>query len=74
MQTIADKLSVTQAGEYLGVTRQKISQLIRDGKLKVVGENPLDGRVRLVRRRDLDRLKKYIVADNHEEEKETAGD
>jgi excisionase family DNA binding protein len=73
MQTIADKLSVTQAGEYLGVTRQKISQLIKDGKLKVAGGNPLDGRVRLVRRRDLDRLKKYIVADN-QEEKEAAGD
>jgi excisionase family DNA binding protein len=71
MQT--DKLSVMQAGEYLGVTRQKISQLIRDGKLKVVGENPLDGRVRLVRRRDLDRLKKYIVADN-DGGKEAAGD
>jgi excisionase family DNA binding protein len=72
MQT--DKLSVTQAAEYLGVTRQKISQLIRDEKLKVAGENPLDGRVRLVRRRDLDRLKKYVVLDNHEESKEAAGD
>lgn len=49
-------LSLMQAAEYLNVSRMKLSRLVREGALAFV-TSPLDKRVKLFRRQDLDQLR-----------------
>jgi excisionase family DNA binding protein len=56
MRTGVEYLTVIAAAKYLGVSRDKLSRMIRDRQLEVV-ENPLDGRQRLIARSELDALK-----------------
>jgi excisionase family DNA binding protein len=49
-------MTLNEAKEYLGVSRVKISQLVRDGKLKT-SENPLDSRSKLVKSEEVKKLK-----------------
>jgi len=56
MKTGVEYLTVIAAARYLGVSRDKLSRMIRDRQLEVV-ENPLDGRQRLISRNELDALK-----------------
>jgi hypothetical protein len=54
---VADEyLPLKDAAKYLGVSRVKLSQLARDGILAYV-TSPLDKRVKLFKRSDLDVLK-----------------
>ena len=48
-------VTVTEAMTRLGVSKQKMADLIRDGAVKTEG-SPLDKRVKLVRRADVDAL------------------
>ena len=56
MADIAEFLTVRQAAEYLGVSRNKIWRLLRDGRLEAY-RNPRDDRVKLVRREALEELR-----------------
>ena len=49
-------LTVKEARDYLGTTKAKMARLLKEGHLPVY-DNPLDRRVKLIRRADLDRLK-----------------
>lgn len=49
-------LSLMQAADYLRVSRMKVSRLVREGSLAYV-TSPLDKRVKLFRRVDLDHLR-----------------
>jgi len=48
-------LNLKQAREFLGVSRTKLWELVREGRLTLY-RAPLDKRVRLVRREDLEAL------------------
>lgn len=50
-------LPLMQAASYLGVSRMKLSRMVRAGELGYV-TSPLDKRVKLFRRDDLDQLKR----------------
>jgi hypothetical protein len=52
----SEYMTATEARLTLGVTKTKLASLIRDGDLPVV-ESPLNKRVKLVRRADVERLK-----------------
>ena len=52
-------MTLTEAAELLGVSRFKISRLIRDGELRAF-VSPLDRRQRLVRRSDVEALKQQL--------------
>lgn len=52
-----DLISVGAAQAYLCVSRKKMAQLINDGIIPEAGHDPLDGRIKLVRRADVERLK-----------------
>jgi hypothetical protein len=49
-------LPLIRAAEYVGVSRVKLAQLARDGVIAYT-TSPLDKRVKLFRREDLDQLK-----------------
>lgn len=49
-------LSLIQAAAYVGVSRMKLSRMVRAGELDYV-TSPLDKRVKLFRRETLDQLK-----------------
>lgn len=49
-------LPLMQAASFLGVSRMKLSRMVRAGELAYV-TSPLDKRVKLFRREDLDQLK-----------------
>lgn len=51
-----DFVTMTEAQEILGVSRFKIWQLVRDGKLEAF-QSELDRRQKLIRRQDLDALR-----------------
>jgi excisionase family DNA binding protein len=53
-------MTLTAAAEALGVSRFKVSRLIRDGELQAF-VSPLDRRQRLVRRSDVEALKQQFV-------------
>ena len=53
----SEYMTVTEARDYLGVSKVKIAQLIADGILPSV-ENKLDKRSRLITRVDLEALKR----------------
>jgi excisionase family DNA binding protein len=49
-------LSMMDAAEYLAVSRVKLSQLVKEGTIPYV-TSPLDKRLKLFRRADLDTLR-----------------
>ncbi|NCC33942.1 MAG: DNA-binding protein [Chloroflexia bacterium] len=51
-----DFLPLMQAASYLGVSRMKLSRMVQAGELQYV-TSPLDKRVKLFRRADLDQLR-----------------
>jgi hypothetical protein len=51
-----DKMSLSQARKFLGASQSKITMLVRSGILKYE-QNPLDLRMKLVKRTDLEKLK-----------------
>lgn len=53
-------LTLSQAAEFLGVSRFKVSRLVRDGMLPVF-MSPLDRRQRFVRRADVEALKDQLL-------------
>lgn len=56
MMTIpSDRMTLTEARELLGISKTKIIQLVRDGKL-TTEPNALDKRSKLVRRVDVEAL------------------
>jgi excisionase family DNA binding protein len=55
-----DLMTLTEAAEALGVSRFKVSRLIRDGTLQAF-VSPLDRRQRLVRRSDVEALRDELV-------------
>ena len=52
-----DYLPLEQAAEYLGVSRPKLTRLVREGAISY-STSPLDKRLKLFRRFDLDALKR----------------
>jgi excisionase family DNA binding protein len=48
-------LAVQEAAHFLGVTRAKVSQMLRDGDLKF-HRDPLDKRIRLIAREELEEV------------------
>ncbi len=62
---MADKekelLTVQQAADFLGVSRIKISRLLKNGTL-LAKPNPLDSRQKLIPREQLDSLKPYTLS------------
>ena len=59
---IDDLVSLKDAANILGVSKFKLSRLIRDGLLPTYG-SPLDRREKLVRRQDLDILRQPVLLD-----------
>jgi excisionase family DNA binding protein len=58
MPPLADEyVTMTEAQEILGVSRFKIWQLVKDGRLPTF-QSELDRRQKLIRRADLDALRK----------------
>ncbi len=55
-----DLITLTEAAEQLGVSRFKISRLVRDGALQAY-TSVLDKRQRLVRQADVDALRNEVV-------------
>jgi excisionase family DNA binding protein len=53
---MADKMTLTEAARYLGISRVTMSALVRRGKVKVMTD-PIDTRKKLVKLADLDKLK-----------------
>ena len=51
-----DYLPLMRAAEYVGVSRVKLAQLAKEGTIPYV-TSPLDKRVKLFKRTDLDRLR-----------------
>lgn len=52
-----EKMKLSQARKFLGVSETKISSLVSSGRLKYEND-PLDNRVKLVKRVDLEALKR----------------
>ena len=55
-------LNLKDARQLLGVSRTKLWKLIKEGRLPTY-QDPLDKRVRLVRRQDLENLRRPIKED-----------
>lgn len=51
-----DYLPLIRAAEYVGVSRVKLGQLVKEGAIPYV-TSPLDKRVKLFKRADLDQLR-----------------
>jgi excisionase family DNA binding protein len=51
----AEYMTAGEARLYLGITKTKLAKMIADGDLPAI-INPLNKRVKLVRRADVDRL------------------
>ncbi len=49
-------MTVGEAQRRLGVSKKKIAQIIKDGVLEVVGTDPLDKRIKLVKRSEVEAL------------------
>jgi predicted site-specific integrase-resolvase len=58
-------LNLKEARQLLGVSRTKLWTLIKEGRLPIY-HDPLNKRVRLVRRRDLENLRRPIKEDRPE--------
>jgi hypothetical protein len=50
-------MTLTQARKYLGISFAKLTSLVRGGQIPFE-KDPLDNRVKLVKRSDLDRLRR----------------
>jgi predicted site-specific integrase-resolvase len=50
-----EKMKLSQARKFLGISFSTLSNLVSSGKI-LVEEDPLDRRVRLVKRSDLEKL------------------
>jgi excisionase family DNA binding protein len=48
-------MSLSDAAKYLGVSRNKLWRMVKDGRLEAY-DNPKDDRVKLVKQSDLDAL------------------
>ena len=57
-----DFVTLTEAADELGVSRFKMSRLIRDGELRAY-VSPLNRKQKLVRRRDLEALREPVEVD-----------
>lgn len=57
-----EKMKLSQARKYLGVSVPKMTMLVRSGVLKFE-KSPLDRRLRLVKRSDLEELKRQYAKD-----------
>jgi excisionase family DNA binding protein len=57
-----EKMKMSEARKYLGVSFQKMRMLIESGILEFE-KSPLDGRLRLVKRSDLEELKRRYAKD-----------
>lgn len=57
-----EKMKLSEARKYLGVSVQKMRALIQSGIL-TFETSPLDGRLRLVKRSDLEKLKRQYAKD-----------
>jgi hypothetical protein len=51
-------ISVAEASKRLGIGRTKMTQLIAEGTVPIVGKDPLDKRIKLVRVADVEALLK----------------
>jgi hypothetical protein len=54
-------VSVAEAARQLGIGRTKMTQLIAEGTLPIVGKDPLDNRVKQVRLADVEALLKRSI-------------
>jgi hypothetical protein len=54
-------ISVAEAAKRLGIGRTKMTQLIAEGTLPIVGKDPLDKRVKQVRLADVEALLKRSI-------------
>ncbi len=54
---VPDKLKLSQAREFLGISFAKMTSLINSGAIQFE-QDPLDHRVKLVKRADLEALKR----------------
>ena len=52
-------LTIQEAAEALGVSRWRMWNLVKSGELEAI-TSPLDRRVKLVRREDVDRLARFV--------------
>lgn len=52
-----DTMTVGEAREFLGIGRRKMAELTREGGLLRTTPDPLDGRIKLVKRSDVERLR-----------------
>ncbi len=66
MLSANDYVTMTEAQEILGVSRFKIWQLVKEGTLQTF-RSDLDRREKLIRRADLDALRKPRAVDVDEE-------
>lgn len=55
-----EKLKLSQAQKFLGISSAKMTALISNGTIKFE-QHPLDNRVKLVRRVDLEELKRQLT-------------
>lgn len=55
----SEYMTVAEARDHLGVSRRKIAQLVESGTLPAE-ENPLDARSKIVRRADVEALKRKV--------------
>jgi hypothetical protein len=58
---LPEKLNLTAAHKYLGISFTKMTGLVNNGIIKIE-KDPLDNRVKLVKRADLDKLKRQRSA------------
>lgn len=55
-----EKMTIAEVREYLGVSNKKMSRILSEGELTATVD-PLDKRVKLVKRRDVEALKARSV-------------
>jgi len=60
---MADNMTVEEVRKELGVSKVTMARLIKDGTVKVE-PNPFDRRSKLIRRQDLEKLKRIYPIKN----------
>ena len=69
MEKETEMVTVRQAAEMLGVSRATIARMMRRGDLQAF-RNPVDRRLRLIRREDIERLREtFIPVDRRQPER-----
>jgi hypothetical protein len=61
MSQPSDLITIAEARELLQVSKPKMADIIKSGELEVVQRDPLDKRVKLVRRADVEALRDRSV-------------